>query len=551
MKHSRQIDHLPAAINLTKLHNKYANIEIKHLFIEDPERFANYSLEASGLFLDYSKHKINEKIMSALLSLAEQAGVEKAKQDMMSGDKINFTEKRSVLHVTLRKLSKNNINPGDEILSKIVAVRERMRDIAYAVNSGSWKGYSDKTIKHVVNIGIGGSYLGSKDVLSALEPYHSANLSYHFVSNIDPTDLTKVIAKVDLESTLFIVASKSFSTLETIENAKSARKLLVNHGCPESKIQNHFIAISTNLEATKAFGIAEENTLPMWDWVGGRYSLWSAIGLIIVIIIGYDNYLSLLKGAENMDEHFLNAPIEKNMPIIMAVLGVWYQNYFNSQTHALISYDSRLKDLSEHIQQVDMESNGKQVNQQGNKVDYDTGAIIWGGVGTNDQHSYMQLIHQGTRTVPIDFIIPVKSFNPLESQQQWLLANALAQSKALMEGKTEDIAYDELIDSGKQQQYAEYLAKHKVIAGNKPSSTILMKQLTPETMGALIALYEHKVFVQGLIWNINSFDQWGVELGKELSSPIMEQLTGTASLNLNADSSTAGLINMINSYLKN
>ena len=547
MKHSLKSDHLEATKQLSELHNKFANVKLKQLFTEDSGRFSNYSLEASGLFLDYSKHKVNKKIMSALLSLAKQAGVEKLKQSMVKGDKINFTENRSVLHVALRQLGKSTIN-NDEILSKVVTVREKMRDIAYAVNSGAWRGYSNKTIKHVVNIGIGGSFLGLKDVLTALEPYHTSKLNYHFVTNIDPTELTRVLPKINLEETLFIIASKSFSTLETIENAKSTRKLLINNGCPEDKIQNHFIAISTNLEATAAFGIAEKNTLPMWDWVGGRYSLWSAIGLIIVIIIGYDNYLSLLKGAENMDDHFINAPLEKNMPVIMGVLGIWYQNYFNCQTHAIISYDSRLKNFPEHIQQVDMESNGKQINKQGNKVDYDTGAIIWGGVGTDDQHSYMQLLHQGTRTIPIDFIVPIKSFNPIANQQQWLLANALSQSKALMEGKTKETAYNELINSKKQPENAEYLAKHKTITGNKPSSTILIEQLTPEAMGSLIALYEHKVFVQGVIWNINSFDQWGVELGKELSSPIMAQFTGKDTSSFNEDSSTVGLINIIKSY---
>ncbi len=519
-----------------------ATTPIKDLFADDPARFDKYTLEAAGLFLDYSKHLIDNKVMDSLVALAEEARLPQAIKAMFCGEKINYTEQRAVLHTALRSFNSQPIRvDGQDIMPLIRETRGRIKKLTEEVRSGQWRGHTGKPIEHIVNIGIGGSYLGLKTVINALTPYHKAGLSHHYVANIDPNEISDVFSKINPETTLFIVASKSFSTLETLQNAQAARQWMLHRGCSEADIRKHFIAISTNLNATDTFGINQANTLPLWDWVGGRYSLWSGIGLMIALVVGYDNFEGLLKGAQAMDQHVQTAPLSENMPVILGLLGIWYQNYFGAQSHAVISYDYFLRDLPGHLQQVDMESNGKRVNHQGEEVDYRTGAVIWGGTGTNDQHAYHQLLHQGTQLIPVDFIAPATTHNPLGEQHRWLFANAVAQSQAMMQGKTIEEIRKELADSGMSAEQIDTLAAHKRVPGNRPNSMIVTEKITPETTGALIALYEHKVLVQGTIWQINSFDQWGVELGKVLGNRVYSQLTGDHQPH-HQDSSTTGLI---------
>ena len=519
-----------------------ANTHLRELFAEDNARFEKFSLEAAGLFLDYSKHLINDEVKTMLIKMAEEAGIKEAIHNQFSGKKLNNTENRAVLHSALRSFSEQPvIVDGQDIMPLIRDTRARIEAITEKVHSGEWQGHTGKAIRHIVNIGIGGSYLGLKTAINALTPYHKENLKHYYVANIDPNELSEVLRQVNPETTLFIVASKSFSTLETLQNAQAARRWILEKGCAEADIRKHFIAISTNLSAIDQFGIAHENTLPLWDWVGGRYSLWSSIGLMISLVIGYDNFEHLLKGAWAMDQHMQEAPLEDNMPVIMGMLGIWYQNYFNAESQAIISYDYFLRDLPGHLQQVDMESNGKRVRNNGEAVNYNTGAIIWGGTGTNDQHAYHQLLHQGTRFIPVDFIAPATTHNPIGEQHPWLFANALAQSQALMQGKTIDEVKAELTAAGHSPAEIEQLAPHKVVPGNRPNSVIIPERLTPETTGALIALYEQKIFVQGILWQVNSFDQWGVELGKVLGNRIFERLQSTQQIN-DQDCSTNGLI---------
>ncbi|WP_263080924.1 glucose-6-phosphate isomerase [Endozoicomonas sp. Mp262] len=532
----------PASANLASLQEKMANTHLRDLFAEDSHRFDKYSLEAAGLFLDYSKHLIDDEVMADLVKMAEQAGLPAAIKAQFSGEKINNTENRAVLHSALRNFGDDPVMvDGQDVMPMIRETRERMKSLTESIHSGEWKGHTGKTIRHVVNIGIGGSYLGLKTAINAMTPYHKEGLDHHYVANIDPNELSEVLRKVDAETTLFIVASKSFSTLETLQNAQAARRWMLEQGCAEGDIRKHFVAISTNLTAIDQFGIAQENTLPLWDWVGGRYSLWSSIGLMISLVVGYDNFERLLKGAWEMDKHFQQAPLPRNMPVILGMLGVWYQNYFGAESHAVISYDHFLRDLPGHLQQVDMESNGKRVRNDGSTVDYQTGAVIWGGTGTNDQHAYHQLLHQGTRLIPVDFIAPATTHNPIEDQHPWLFANALAQSQAMMQGKTQEEVRDELTAAGMSADKVEQLAAHKVIPGNRPNSMIVPEKITPETAGALIALYEQKVFVQGVLWQVNSFDQWGVELGKVLGNRVFDRIKATEEVT-DQDSSTNGLI---------
>ncbi|WP_422414117.1 MULTISPECIES: glucose-6-phosphate isomerase [unclassified Endozoicomonas] len=537
------IQHLPESSSLETLQQKMAGTHLREMFAADKDRFERYSLEAAGLFLDYSKNLINDDVMSSLMTMAKQARLPEAIQAMFRGDKINYTENRAVLHTALRNSGTDPVMvDGEDVMPKIRDTHKRMKGITDSVHSGEWQGFTGKAIKHIVNIGIGGSYLGLKTVINALTPYHVEGLEHHYVANIDPNEISEVFRRIDPETTLFIVASKSFGTLETLQNAQAARAWMLEKGCAESDIRKHFVAISTNLKAIDEFGIAQENTLPLWDWVGGRYSLWSTIGLMISLVVGFENFQKLLKGAWEMDRHFAQAPLEKNMPVILGMLGVWYQNYFGSESHAVISYDYFLRDFPGHLQQMDMESNGKQTRRDGSTVNYQTGAVIWGGTGTNDQHAYHQLLHQGTRLIPVDFIAPATSHNPLGEQHPWLFANALAQSQAMMQGKNLDEVREELTKAGISSADIDALAPHKVIPGNRPNNMIVPEKITPEVVGALVALYEQKVFVQGTLWQINSFDQWGVELGKVLGNRVYDRLkeSGTTS---DQDSSTNGLAN--------
>ncbi|MDO8953925.1 MAG: glucose-6-phosphate isomerase [Gammaproteobacteria bacterium] len=519
-----------------KLQDHYQTICSEHMrdwFIADPKRADRYTLQACGLELDYSKNRISDETLKLLIQLAETSGLRHKIDAMFAGEKINLTEDRAVLHVALR----NQI----DVLPAVAAQLSKMRKLVEAVHSGKWLGFSGKKITDVVNIGIGGSDLGPKMVTHALKPYHTGHVNCHFVSNVDGTDITETLQKLNPETTLFIIASKTFSTQETLMNAQTAKAWVLEKAPNESAIAQHFIAISSKVDKVIAFGINAENCFEMWDWVGGRYSLWSSIGMPIALSIGMNGFVDLLKGAHAMDQHFKTAEFSQNMPIIMALLGIWYNNFFNAHSYAVLPYDDYLHFLPSYLQQADMESNGKSVTLDGKPVTYATGPVIWGGVGTNGQHAFHQLLHQGTPLVPVDFIIPVQTHNPTGEHHAALYANCLAQSQALMQGKTWDEAYAELIRQGLSEENAKRLATHKVIPGNKPNNMLLTEKFTPETIGALIALYEHKIFVQSVIWNINAFDQWGVELGKQLGEPIFKSLLNKNEPN-QYDSSTQNLI---------
>jgi glucose-6-phosphate isomerase len=524
----------------------YKKIEPMHmrdLFEQDPKRFEKFSLTFNDILLDYSKNRITEETRSLLLALAEEADVKGWTEKMFAGEKINFTENRAVLHVALRNRSNRPIHvDGKDVMPGVNAVLEQMARFCHAVREGEWKGYAGRAITDIVNIGIGGSDLGPMMVTEALKPYGKAELSSHFVSNIDGTHLAETLKGLDPETTLFIIASKTFTTQETLTNAHSARAWFLKKAGNEAAIANHFVAVSTNAEAVGRFGIDTRSMFEFWDWVGGRYSLWSAIGLSIALSIGMKNFESLLAGAHDMDEHFRSSPLDQNMPVILALLGIWYNNFFKAQTHAIVPYDQYLHRFPAYLQQADMESNGKRVNRQGEVVDYSTGPIIWGEPGTNGQHAFYQLIHQGTKLVPADFLAPIETQNPMGEHHKILLSNFFAQTEALMKGKTEDEARAELVATGMDRAAVEKLLPHKVFEGNRPTNAIFFKELDPKTLGALIALYEHKIFVQGIIWQINSFDQWGVELGKQLAKAILSELERHDEATAH-DSSTNGLIN--------
>jgi glucose-6-phosphate isomerase len=518
-------------------------IHLRDLFEEDPHRFEKFSLKSNGILLDYSKNRITEETWSLLLDLATQVNLKGWVEKMFAGEKINITENRAVLHVALRNRSNRPIYvDGKDVMPQINAVLDRMAQFCTRVRQGLWKGYTGKPITDIVNIGIGGSDLGPAMATEALKPYGSPDLRPHFVSNIDGTHLVETLKGLEPETALFIIASKTFTTQETLTNAHSARNWFLRKAGDEGAVAKHFVAVSTNAKQVSRFGIDTENMFEFWDWVGGRYSLWGAIGLSVALYIGMENFEALLAGAHDMDEHFRSAPLDKNMPVILGLLGIWYNNFFGAQTHAILPYDQYLLRFSAYFQQGDMESNGKQVNRQGQRVDYTTGPIVWGEPGTNGQHAFYQLIHQGTKLVPADFLAPINSQNPLGKHHEILLSNFFAQTEALMKGKTKGEARAELLAGNMNPDTAEKLAPHKVFEGNRPTNSILFNKLDPKTLGALIALYEHKIFVQGVIWDINSFDQWGVELGKQLAKVILPELEGK-DLVESHDPSTNGLIN--------
>jgi glucose-6-phosphate isomerase len=511
-------------------------IHMRQLFADDPKRFDRFSLRLGDLLIDYSKNRIDGETMNRLLALATERGVLPMRDKMFAGEKINNTEKRAVLHVALRNRGNRPIVvDGEDVMPKVNAVLAHMRKFSDAVRSGAWKGFTGKPVKHIVNIGIGGSDLGPVMATEALRPYWQPGLQPHFVSNVDGTHLAEILKKCDPETTLFIVASKTFTTQETIENAKDARAWLTAALGSEKAVANHFVALSTNAKEVANFGIDTANMFEFWDWVGGRYSLWSAIGLPIAITIGMDHFEAMLTGAHEADEHFRTAPPAENIPLVLGLLGVWYIDFFDAHTHAILPYDQYMHRFAAYFQQGDMESNGKSVERDGRPItDYHTGPVVWGEPGTNGQHAFYQLIHQGTRLVPCDFLAPVESHNPLGRHHDLLLANFFAQPEALMRGKTVEEARAEGAD--------ELLAVHKSFPGNRPTNSFMFQKLTPHTLGKLVALYEHKIFVQGVIWNINSYDQWGVELGKQLANKILPELAGDTPVTTH-DESTNGLIN--------
>ncbi|MCE9677995.1 glucose-6-phosphate isomerase [Shewanella sp. AS1] len=516
---------------------------MRTLFESDSERFDKMSLSACGLFLDYSKNRATDETLKLLVSLAEECNLTAKIQAMFKGEIINNTEKRAVLHTALRANSDQDIRvDGINIVPEVKQTQAKMAKFVDAVTSGQWLGYTGKKITDIVAIGIGGSFLGPKIVTQALRPYWNPSLNCHFVANVDATSLVEKLRLVNPETTLFIMSSKSFGTQETLTNTLSAKDwFLANGGC-QADVAKHFVAVTSNVTKATEFGMDADNIFPMWDWVGGRYSLWSAIGLPIALLIGMDNFYALLDGAKAMDEHFLHAPIEKNMPAIMGLFSLLYGNFHQAQSHVVLTYDHYLRGLPAYFQQLDMESNGKSVTLNGETVNYSTGPVIWGGEGTNGQHAYHQLIHQGTPLIPADFILPLQSHNPLGEHHQQLASNCFGQTQAMMQGRTYEEALAELSHSQLSDEEKNLIAKHKVMPGNKPSNTLLMNKLTPGTLGALIALYEHRTFVQGAIWDINSFDQWGVELGKTLGNDVLARLKADSDAN-ELDASSNGLIN--------
>ncbi len=533
----------PAWKALEDHYHRVRDLHMRELFAADPDRFRRFSLEQCGIFLDYSKNRITPDTLPLLFNLARQARVEEWRDRMFSGQKINTTEGRAVLHVALRNMANRPILvDGADVMPGVNAVLEHMGEFSEAVRSGTWKGFDNQAITDVVNIGIGGSDLGPVMVSEALKPYSRPDLRVHFVSNVDGTHIAETLRPLVPGRTLFVIASKTFTTQETIANASTARRWFLDHAHDQAAVAKHFVALSTNTAEVSKFGIDPRNMFGFWDWVGGRYSLWSAIGLSIAISIGMDRFDELREGAFLMDEHFRAAPLEQNMPVILALLGLWYDNFFGAQSYAILPYDQYLHRFPAYFQQGDMESSGKSVNRDGERVDYTTGPIVWGEPGTNGQHAFYQLIHQGTKLVPADFIAPAESHNPIGNHHLLLLSNFFAQTEALMRGKTSAEARAELEKEGVSGEKLLALLPHKVFEGNRPTNSILVRKITPLTLGSLIALYEHKIFTQGIIWNINSFDQWGVELGKQLARKILPELTSPEPVTSH-DASTNGLIN--------
>ena len=529
--------------SLQENRQELANIHMRELFSSDPRRFERFSLQLGGILFDFSKNRISDKTLSLLVELARQSNLGDKITAMYRGEKINTSENRAVLHVALRNRSNRPIFvDGQDVMPEVNRVLSKMRTFSDRVRSKKWKGYTNQPITDVVNIGIGGSDLGPKMVTDALKPYGSKDLRVHFVSNVDGTDLTETFKNLTPATTLFLVASKTFTTQETMTNAHSSRDWLLASTKDRSSIAKHFVAISTNVAAVAEFGIDPENMFEFWDWVGGRYSLWSSIGLSIALYLGMDRFVDLLAGAHEVDEHFRTTPFEKNIPVIMGMLGVWYNNFFKAETHAILPYDQYLQHFPAYFQQGDMESNGKSVTLQGEAVDYSTGPILWGQPGTNGQHAFYQLIHQGTKLIPCDFLAAAQSHNPLGEHHSILLSNFLAQTEALMKGKTAQEARDELSQAGLTGTELERNIAARTFSGNRPTNSLLYPKLTPAVLGSLIALYEHKIFTQGVIWNINSFDQMGVELGKQLAKTILPELKGKDEIS-GHDSSTNGLIN--------
>lgn len=517
-------------------------LHMREMFQEDPARFEKFSLRLGNLLFDYSKNRINDETIRLLVALAEQSEFPACIERMFNGEKINFTERRAALHTALRNFSGLPVLvDGKNVMPDVQRVLGSMRSFSDAVRNGRHLGYTGKPISDIVNIGIGGSDLGPQMVCEALKSYASPKLRAHFISNIDGTQLIETLKDLDAGTTLFIVSSKTFTTQETLTNARSARSWLVRELGDEQAVANHFAAVSTNLEGTTKFGINPQLVFEFWDWVGGRYSLWSAIGLPIALFVGMDKFVELLDGGYAMDEHFRNAPLDKNIPVLMGLLSIWYGNYFGASSNAVFPYDQYLHRFPAYLQQLDMESNGKGVDREGNAVDYNTGMVVWGEPGTNGQHAFYQLIHQGTRMIPADFLAPLHSQNPLGEHHAILLANCFAQTEALMVGKTAEEARAELEAQGVYGEMLEELLPHKVFPGNKPTNTLLFDKLDPHTLGMLVALYEHKVYVQSVVWNINAFDQWGVELGKQLAGKILSELRDPDIVSQH-DASTGGLI---------
>lgn len=522
-------------IALEAHYRKIGSLHLRKLFADDPRRGEHMAVEAAGIYFDYSKHRITDETFKLLMQLAEESGLRSRIDAMFRGDKINVTEKRAVLHVALRTpKGKRLVVEGEDIIPRVHDVLGKMTDFSNHLRNGEWKGYSGKMIRNIINIGIGGSDLGPMMAYEALCYYSQRNLNFRFISNIDGTDFAEATYGLNPEETLFIISSKSFKTLETMTNAHTARKWILNTLKHPSSIARHFVAVSTNLSEVEKFGISPENMFEFWDWVGGRYSMESAIGLSTMIAIGPEHFQAMLDGFHQMDEHFRMAPFEENLPVLMGLLGIWYNNFFGAQTIAVLPYEQYLKRFPAYLQQLTMESNGKQTTIDGRKVGYQTGPIYWGEPGTNGQHSFYQLIHQGTKLIPCDFIAFIQPLNPLGRHHDLLMANVFAQTEALAFGKTSQ----EVLTEGTPQ----WLVAHRTFEGNQPSSTILLERLTPEALGKLIALYEHSVFTQGVIWQIDSFDQWGVELGKKLSEQITPELESKIIPRLNHDSSTNTLI---------
>ena len=528
---------------LQKHFDEMKDVTIADLFAKDGDRFSKFSATFDDqMLVDYSKNRITEETLAKLQDLAKECDLAGAIKSMFSGEKINRTENRAVLHVALRTRSNTPIlGDGKDVMPEVNAVLEKMKTFSEAIISGEWKGYTGKAITDVVNIGIGGSDLGPYMVTEALRPYKN-HLNMHFVSNVDGTHIAEVLKKVNPETTLFLVASKTFTTQETMTNAHSARDWFLKAAGDEKHVAKHFAALSTNAKAVGEFGIDTANMFEFWDWVGGRYSLWSAIGLSIVLSIGFDNFVELLSGAHAMDKHFSTTPAEKNLPVLLALIGIWYNNFFGAETEAILPYDQYMHRFAAYFQQGNMESNGKYVDRNGNVVDYQTGPIIWGEPGTNGQHAFYQLIHQGTKMVPCDFIAPAITHNPLSDHHQKLLSNFFAQTEALAFGKSREVVEQEYRDQGKDPATLDYVVPFKVFEGNRPTNSILLREITPFSLGALIALYEHKIFTQGVILNIFTFDQWGVELGKQLANRILPELKDDKEISSH-DSSTNGLIN--------
>ena len=528
---------------LQKHFDEMKDVTIADLFAKDGDRFSKFSATFDDqMLVDYSKNRITEETLAKLQDLAKECDLAGAIKSMFSGEKINRTENRAVLHVALRNRSNTPILvDGKDVMPEVNAVLEKMKTFSEAIISGEWKGYTGKAITDVVNIGIGGSDLGPYMVTEALRPY-KIHLNMHFVSNVDGTHIAEVLKKVNPETTLFLVASKTFTTQETMTNAHSARDWFLKAAGDEKHVAKHFAALSTNAKAVGEFGIDTANMFEFWDWVGGRYSLWSAIGLSIVLSIGFDNFVELLSGAHAMDKHFSTTPAEKNLPVLLALIGIWYNNFFGAETEAILPYDQYMHRFAAYFQQGNMESNGKYVDRNGNVVDYQTGPIIWGEPGTNGQHAFYQLIHQGTKMVPCDFIAPAITHNPLSDHHQKLLSNFFAQTEALAFGKSREVVEQEYRDQGKDPATLDYVVPFKVFEGNRPTNSILLREITPFSLGALIALYEHKIFTQGVILNIFTFDQWGVELGKQLANRILPELKDDKEISSH-DSSTNGLIN--------
>ncbi|XP_072488113.1 glucose-6-phosphate isomerase isoform X2 [Notamacropus eugenii] len=540
---------------LVQWHRQHAaELNLRRLFEADHDRFNRFSLNLDTknghILVDYSKNLITEDVMKMLIELAKSRGVEDARAQMFKGTKINFTEDRAVLHVALRNRSNTPmLVDGKDVVPEVNKVLEKMKAFCQRVRGGEWKGYTGKTITDVINIGIGGSDLGPLMVTEALKPYSKGGPRVWFVSNIDGTHIAKTLAELNPETSLFIIASKTFTTQETITNAETAKEWFLHSAKDPSAVAKHFVALSTNAPKVQDFGIDTQNMFEFWDWVGGRYSLWSAIGLSIALHVGFDNFEQLLSGAHWMDNHFLTTPLEKNAPVLLAMLGIWYINCFGCETQALLPYDQYMHRFAAYFQQGDMESNGKYITKSGARVDYSTGPIVWGEPGTNGQHAFYQLIHQGTRMIPCDFLIPVQTQNPIRNglHHKILLANFLAQTEALMKGKTVEEARKELEAAGKSGDALKKLLPHKVFEGNRPTNSIVFTKLTPFILGALIAMYEHKIFVQGVVWDVNSYDQWGVELGKQLAKKIEPELDSDKPVTSH-DASTNGLISFIKQH---